>query len=306
MNQYLFQPISKKICAGVEISVFEIGDENIDQITVDSFGEEWSKFHSFTESEIQHAGDQYFDLVTSQMLNRDSLVLDMGCGTGRWTKYVAGKAGFVEAIDPSKAVLSAAYLLKEQPNIRITQTSVSNIPFRDESFDFVFSLGVLHHIPDTRKAMQETVRKLKKGGYFLVYLYYNLDNRGSFFKGLFYLSNLLRRTVSRMPAKRKKAFCELLVILLYLPFVYTARFFRLIGLKKIAAGIPLSYYADKSLHIIRNDCLDRFGTPLEQRFSKMEIAEMMKTCGLAEIRFSEKEPFWHAIGRKVRSSEEQD
>src|SRR5487761_2336366 len=119
MNQYLFQPISKKICAGVEISVFEIGDENIDQITVDSFGEEWSKFHSFTESEIQHAGDQYFDLVTSQMLNRDSLVLDMGCGTGRWTKYVAGKAGFVEAIDPSKAVLSAAYLLKDLPNVRI-------------------------------------------------------------------------------------------------------------------------------------------------------------------------------------------
>lgn len=50
--------------------------------------------------------------------------------------------------------------------------------------------------------------------------------------------------------------------------------------------------------ILRNDALDRFGTPLEQRFSRNQIEEMMLKCGLEEIRFSEKAPYWHAIGVK--------
>jgi hypothetical protein len=49
---------------------------------------------------------------------------------------------------------------------------------------------------------------------------------------------------------------------------------------------------------MKNDALDRFGTPLEQRFSKTEIVRMMECCGLKNIIVSEKEPYWHAIGQK--------
>ena len=72
-----------------------------------------------------------------------------------------------------------------------------------------------------------------------------------------------------------------------------------IGLKKIAKKVPLSYYSDKSFWIMKNDALDRFGTPLEQRFSRQEIEEMMLSCGLKNITFSEKEPYWHAVGQRV-------
>ena len=62
--------------------------------------------------------------------------------------------------------------------------------------------------------------------------------------------------------------------------------------------IPLSYYTDKSFYIIRNDALDRFGTPLEQRFTRIEIEKMLQQSDMEEIIFSEKEPFWHVISRK--------
>ena len=62
--------------------------------------------------------------------------------------------------------------------------------------------------------------------------------------------------------------------------------------------IPLSYYSDKSFNIIRNDALDRFGTPLEQRFSKIQIEQMMLKSGLTKIVFSDNEPYWHVLGTK--------
>ena len=67
---------------------------------------------------------------------------------------------------------------------------------------------------------------------------------------------------------------------------------------KWAKLIPLSYYVGKSMNIIRNDALDRFGTPLEKRFSKETIRQMMNDCGLTDVVFSEKMPYWHALGKK--------
>jgi hypothetical protein len=73
----------------------------------------------------------------------------------------------------------------------------------------------------------------------------------------------------------------------------------LLKLHKIVKYIPLSYYTNKSLNIIRNDSLDRFGTPLEQRYSKDEIQKMMESCGLEGVIFSNTAPFWHATGKKI-------
>ncbi len=289
-----------KVSKDLSIASFLIdNDSNFDVETVKSFGDEWLKFNLFTSEEINIAGSQYFDIVGEDILNKDTVVLDLGCGSGRWTKFIADKVKLIEAVDPSDAVFSAFNLNQNEKNVRVTQASVSNIPFNDETFDFVICLGVLHHIPNTSKALEDVVRKIKKGGSILLYLYYNLDNRGVFYKLLFKASTFFRIIISKLPHWLKKLSCDLIAIFVYMPLVLLTRsLLKVFGNRGWIKKIPLSYYSDKSINIIRNDALDRFGTPLEQRFSKIQIEQMMIKAGLNSVDFSSNEPYWHVLGTK--------
>lgn len=281
------------------IRCYEMPESNIDHKTVTSFGEEWNAFHGFNERELEFTGDMYFDIVTPEMLNEGSTVIDIGCGSGRWIKYLDGRYKKVVGLDPSKAIFAADKLLGPNEKVELVQASTDHIPFPESSFDFAYSLGVLHHIPDTEKALQDSVKMVRSGGYFLVYLYYKFDNRPWYFKAMYWLSNVLRRGVSKLPVRLKKGVCDLLAVLLYMPFVLLSRFLRWIGVpEKLRFHIPLQAYEKQSFYIIRNDSLDRFGTPLEQRFTKKQIKEMMERTGLTDIIFSDRIPFWHAVGRK--------
>jgi SAM-dependent methyltransferase len=301
MLSYLSQPLKCIPFRDKTIKSFITGDDiNVDAKTVNSFSEEWKSFHEFDTDELKRIGDEYFNIINERHLNKDSLVLDVGCGSGRWSKYIAEKVRFVEAIDPSEAVLSAVELTDQINNIRVTQAGVDYIPFADNSFDFVFSLGVLHHIPDTLAAMKSCVAKLKPGGYFLVYLYYNLDNRGLFYRVLFKFVNILRRIISKMQGNLKRIVCNLIAFFIYLPFAKISLSIKKVFKNSWYKRIPLSYYHDKSFYIMRNDALDRFGTPLEQRFSRDQIKEMMMRSGLKEIVFSNSAPYWHAVGQKKK------
>jgi SAM-dependent methyltransferase len=284
---------------GLPIYDFQIEeDSNADTETIRSFGEEWQKFKSFSRPEIEKIGDDYFDILPRDFDMEHASVLDAGCGTGRWALYLAPRVRNIECIDPSDAVYSASDLLKDLPNVRVIKTDIDHIPFSDHSFDLVYSLGVLHHIPDTFGAMKKCVEKVKRGGYFIVYLYYNLDNRGLIFRTLFHVTNTVRKGISKLPAALKRIVCDMIAATVYFPLSRLSAVLRKTGGKKAAKKIPLSYYSDKSFWIMRNDALDRFGTPLEQRFSRKEIVEMMERCGLKDIFVSDKEPYWHAIGQK--------
>jgi len=297
-SDFNVKPIRVSAIGKQTINHFKTTDHNIDHETVNAFGDEWSKFNSFSMEEITSiALKHYFDIVPEHYI-KDKKLLDVGCGTGRWSKYVSQYAKTVDAVDPSRAIEAAAVLLADCDNVRLSKGSVNDLPFVDNSFDFVFSLGVLHHIPNTALAMKQCVAKVKPGGYFLTYLYYNFDNRGFIFKSIFHLSTLLRRIICHLPSKIKDTICDLLAVIIYIPFVMLASLFNRIGMASISKKIPLHFYIGKSFHIIRNDARDRFGTPLEQRFTKKEIKIMMENSGLSDIIFSDNEPYWHAIGRK--------
>jgi ubiquinone/menaquinone biosynthesis C-methylase UbiE len=298
-----YNQIPVQIIKGInrEISVFEIeinNNSNIDPSVVASFGEEWTKFQSFSNQDISQIGDCYFDILNDEIINKNTKVIDIGCGSGRWTKYILDKVEFVESIDPSDAIFAADNLLGNHSNVRLSKASIDNIPFDDKTFDFGMSIGVLHHIPDTQKALLDCVKKIKIGGYFYIYLYYALDNRGLIFRSIFHLSTLVRKIVSSLPPYPKKIVCDLIAFVIYLPFIWLGSFINFIGFKKIAKKIPLNCYQDKSIFIIRNDSLDRFGTSLEQRFTKEQVIDMMKKSGLQEIKVSDNEPYWHAVGRR--------
>jgi len=263
---------------GLNIHSFNIDQlANIDTATVRAFGEEWSKFNTFSDQEIDDIATQhYFDIVQ----------LD----------WIKGKQAL--DVDPSKAIEAASNLLADCSNVRLSRAAVNHLPFADSSFDFVFSLGVLHHVPDTQLAMEQCVEKLKSGGYFLVYLYYKLDNKGFLFKTVFHLSDRIRRGISKLPDTIKNFTCDVIAITIYLPLVFIGNCLKFLGFKDQAKKIPLHFYTDKSFNVIRNDSRDRFGTPLEQRFTMHEIELMMAKAGLTDITFSNNEPYWHAIGRK--------
>ena len=281
-----------------EIAIFSTEGDNIDNEVVESFGDEWLKFHDFSDEIIQEIAKEYFDLLDETIVNKNTYALDIGCGTGRWTKFLTGKAGFIEAIDPSNAIFAADKLLGNIENVRLTKASTETIPFADETFDFAMSVGVLHHIPDTQQAMKDCVKKVKKGGYFYCYLYHNLETRGWWFKTIFWWSDQLRKIVCKLPAGMKRFVCDVLAIVIYMPLVLWVRFLVLIGLRKVARKMPLAAYNNKSFFIIRNDALDKFGTRLEQRFSWKQVEKMMKECGLDNIVISPLSPFYHATGKK--------
>ena len=278
-------------------SFLQEDDTNIDWRTVKSFGAEWGKFNSFSPVEIEQIGKDYFDIVTGAMLHRDTVALDVGCGSGRWIKFVAPKVSYVEAIEPSMAVLSASKFLQPLNNMRITQASVENIPFADHSFDFVYSLGVLHHVPQTQSAILRCYEKLKPGGWFLLYLYYNLDNRSFLYKIIFKASDFLRNRISKLSNLTKRMLCDIIAMLVYWPLAKLSQLISIFS-EQLAAAVPLSYYRKTSFHIMRNDSLDRFGTPLEKRFSKIEIENMLSSVGFSSIQFSQKPPYWHVVGQK--------
>jgi ubiquinone/menaquinone biosynthesis C-methylase UbiE len=281
------------------ISVFSTQGENIDMDVVKSFGNEWNKFNRFSKKTIDLICKEYFDIIDENIIHKDTYMIDIGCGSGRWSEYFLDKVGFIEAVDPSDSIFAADELFAGAANIRLTRASVETMPWPDETFDFGISVGVLHHIPDTAKALMDCVKKIKKGGYFYVYLYYKLDNRGAFFKSLFYIADLVRKVVSKLPFSIKKIVCDVLAVVAYLPFVLFSKFLFAVGLRNTASKVPLSSYANKDFYIIRNDSLDRFGTKLEHRFTKEEVRSMMEKAGLSNIRFGERTPFWHAVGQKV-------
>jgi len=301
-KEYNQKPVAVTKSVNREVAIFstDVPDSNIDHSVVHSFGEEWKKFHRFSDVEIEHDAKLYFDILSDEMLNKNSYVADFGCGTGRWAKYLAPKAGFIEAIDPSDAIFVADKLIDKADNVRLTKASIDSIPFPDETFDLAMSIGVLHHIPDTQKAMNDCVKKVKIGGYFYTYLYYDFENRNSGFKALFSVVDAIRKRTSRLPMKPKKFVCDVLAITVYLPVVSAGRLLRFAGFKKLAQQMPLSHYQNNSFLWMRTDALDRFGTTLEQRFSRDDIRQMMVNAGLADLSFSDQMPYWHVVGKREK------
>ena len=271
---------------------------NIDKKTVASFGDEWSRFDQtgMTENESRKIFDEYFFLFPWNSLPENAEGFDMGCGSGRWAKWVAPQVGILHCIDPSDAIYVAKSALNAYGNVDFIKSSLDATSLPLSSQDFGYSLGVLHHVPDTRAAISSCVALLKPGAPLLLYLYYAFDNRGWIYKSVWRFSDIARKVICSLPSLIKHMITDLIAILIYLPLAKLSKFMEILGLR--VDMIPLSYYRKHSFYTMRTDARDRFGTPLEKRFTKLEIKKMMNQAGLENIRFSESAPFWCSIGFK--------
>jgi SAM-dependent methyltransferase len=272
--------------------------KNLDAETVKSFGDEWSRFDQseLPIAEAQRIFDEYFAVFPWDKLPKNASGYDMGCGSGRWAKLMAPRVGHLHCIDPSSALEVAKSTLSSHSNVTFHRTSVDDCPLTPNSQDFGYSLGVLHHVPDTAKAIRTCVDLLKPGAPFQLYLYYAFDNRSPMFKLAWRCSDMLRRAICKLPSTLKHFVTDILAALVYFPL---ARFSLLAERLGVAVGsIPLSYYRSHSFYTMRTDSRDRFGTPLEQRFTRNEITAMMDTAGLDDLCFSDRAPYWCVVGIK--------
>ena len=271
--------------------------QNIDQKVVAGFGDEWSRFDQseLDDVELRQMFDNYFNIFPWDALPEDAVGFDLGCGSGRWARLVAERVRHLHLIDPSEAINVARRNLRACQNCTFHQASVESIPLADESCDFGYSLGVLHHVPDTAGGISACVAKLKTGAPFLLYLYYRFDNKPAWFRMLWSVSNLGRTMISRLPNGLRYVVSQIIAAMVYFPLARLALLLEKLGVN--VANLPLSQYRNNSFYTMRTDALDRFGTRLEQRFTKTEIKQMMEEAGLQNIHFSDTS-FWTAVGYK--------
>ena len=273
---------------------------NIDSRTVVGFGEEWAAFDQSGMPAAEHRAlfDSYFSVFPFENLPARPEGFDLGCGSGRWALLMAERVGLLHCIDPSQVALDVARRRAGNlTNLRFHHADASSIPLSDASQDFGYSLGVLHHIPDTEAAMRDCVLKLKTGAPFLLYLYYDFENRPGWFRQLWKLSELGRSIIHRLPFPWRKAITSLIAAGVYFPLARLALLLDVLGFD--VPAFPLGAYRRKSFYTMRTDALDRFGTRLEQRFSKAQIEAMMARSGLTDIVFREGVPYWVACGRRA-------
>lgn len=274
---------------------------NVDPATVAGFGFEWSRFDQseIPPDELLRYFDAYFSLFPWDQLPANAIGFDLGCGSGRWAELVAPRVGLLHCLDASpEAIAVATRKLAALPNCRPRVASVSDMGLADGSMDFGYSLGVLHHVPDTVQGLRSCVAALKPGAPFLVYLYYALDGRPFHYRFLWKCSNLVRGITSSLPHRVKAFVTDLIALFVYWPLSRTARLLESVGLP--IGSFPLMYYRRSSFQTLRTDALDRFGTPLERRFTRAEIHRMLEDAGLTNIRFREGSPFWCALGLRSR------
>ncbi len=272
-------------------------NKNINEKVVADFGREWSKFDQSVVAgeELQNIFEQYFSLFPWKSLPPDAEGFDLGCGSGRWAYFCAPRVGRLHCIDPAKSALEVAGKnLSGFNNCTFHLAGVDDMPLDDGSMDFGYSIGVLHHTPDTAAGIITCARKLKPGAPFLIYLYYAFDNRPLWFKAVWRVSDILRRSISILPYPLKYVASQVIALLVYFPLSRFAGIAERVGLN--VSHIPLSSYRNKSLYTLRTDALDRFGTRLEKRFTRNQIEKMMLEAGLEKITFRDQEPYWCAIG----------
>jgi SAM-dependent methyltransferase len=185
----------------------------------------------------------YFGISPFEGLPADAEGFDMGCRSERWAKFGAPKVGRLNCIDPAERSLDVAGRnLANLTNCRFHHASVADHVLRPGSQDFGYNLGVLHHIPDTEAGLRACADLLKPGAPFLLYLYYDFENRPTWFRLKWRASDLLRRLVMRLPFWPKVTVTATLAALIYFARARAAKFLERLGAD--VSNLPLSAIAN--------------------------------------------------------------
>jgi SAM-dependent methyltransferase len=255
----------------------DVPEDETARRTQASFGYEWTHFNNWEQSGETNFNDYFQGLDLSSL--RHALVLDGGCGMGRHARQIAPHAGHVVALDFSRAIDQAAHNVNDLPNVCCVQADLLALPLVDGRFDFVYSLGVLHHLADTERALQGLVAKLRPGGRLRIYLYWKKHG----WKGrLLALATAARRVTTRMPFWLLRAACFVLSLGLFVGVVLPYRVLAAAGVRGLDDW-PLFVYSKYPFNVLYNDQFDRFSAPIEKRYDADEVRRLLEGAGLLDV-----------------------
>jgi SAM-dependent methyltransferase len=259
--------------------------------TSKSFGFQWNVFSEMHKEYEKNFLDYIEPLKPSFFKNK--LVLDAGCGFGRHTYYAAKYGSEVVGFDLSDAVDAAHKNCGKMPNVHIIQGDIYSLPFRSR-FDFIMSIGVLHHLPRPEDGYMELVRLAKAGTLILVWLY---GKEGRTFKTVF-LERTIRKITVNMPKRLLYYFCYLPAAL-YQTANILYRFLKRIGEESLAERIPFRNYARFPFRVKLADAYDFLGTPINNYYTREECEKWTRDAKLRDVSVTSLGGrSWRIFGRK--------
>jgi SAM-dependent methyltransferase len=251
----------------------------------DAFSFEWN-VHRTTQVDSQTGKTDSADRLRKSLAFpleqlQGKRVLDVGCGTGRFAEIVLKYGGTVVGVDLSLAVDAAYKNMGEHPRMHILQADVFRLPLRPESFDLIYSLGVLHHTPNCRKAFDQLPQYLKPSGTIAVTVYTGAN------KYYVAATDFWRRWTPRLPKQLLYKLCHVAVPLYYL--------YKIPGLRQVGMGIfPINMDPRWQWRVL--DTFDCYSPTYQSFHSYPEVFEWFESAGLRDLRIVE--PAVTVIGKK--------
>lgn len=244
--------------------------------TKEGFGRQWNTY------DVQRHDEDvaYFRAKTGMDTGclTDKVVLDAGCGSGRYSRIAGGSEATVIGVDLSTAVEAAAANTKHLPNVHIIQSDIFRLPFKPQSFDFIYSIGVLHHTPNAKEALSRLIPFLANSGEIAVWLYPRWPMPVELY------NKLLRAVTTRVDHNTLHRLATLIepVGFLKLKLLTADRWWqRLLGQLLRGLTIGVSYHPDREIRIC--DTFDWFSPPYQWHHTDDEVESWLKEFGLTEI-----------------------
>jgi 2-polyprenyl-3-methyl-5-hydroxy-6-metoxy-1,4-benzoquinol methylase len=259
-----------------------------------SFGYEWAHFPDMYR-EWERNFLEYMSPHTPGFF-RGKRVLDAGCGGGRHAHYAAKNGAEVWAVDLGSAVEVAKANNRTIDNVRVAQADLHHLPFEPGSFDLVYSIGVLHHLPDPESAFRNLLRYVKPGGWIHIYLYWRPENQ-PVKRALLSMVTATRRITTRIPHRLLYGLSFPAAAIAFAGFVWPYQLLLAAGLNGVAERMPMKQYAKYPFRVCVNDQFDRLSAPIEFRYTRDEVEAWMRRAGLEDI-VVRPNYGWCATGRK--------
>ncbi|MFZ1655194.1 MAG: methyltransferase domain-containing protein [Candidatus Moraniibacteriota bacterium] len=245
--------------------------------TGESFAYEWKYIYRENDYEKQNFLHFLSPFVKEADLT-EKRTLDIGCGSGRFTKWAAlSGAEMAIGSDLGESVAVAYEMTKELPNACIIQADIYAMPFHG-AFDFAYSIGVLHHLPEPKQGFLALPKVLKQGGRFLIWVYNRRDNARAL-----YSYEPLRAVLRHLPK-------PILYKLCYLPGAIVhginlfGRWIADIGFPDLEKSLPFAYYRHFPFNMKLNDAFDVLATPKSNYYFVEEIENWFREARLREIK----------------------